>query len=148
MAKSKATTVEEYLEELPEERRAIIAAVREVILKNLPKGYHEAMNWGVISYEVPLESYPTTYNGKPLMYAGLSAQKNYCVVYLMTAYGDSEHERWFREAFRKAGKKLDMGKCCVRFRKLDELPLNVIGQMIARTPPKKWIALFEASRKR
>ena len=147
MVKSRAATVEEYLESLPEDRRAVVAAVREVILKNLPKGYQETMNWGVISYEIPLSRYPTTYNKQPLMYAGLAAQKNYFAVYVMTACSP-ELEAWFRAEFKKAGKKLDMGKCCVRFRKLDELPMHVIGQLIARTPPEKYIAFCEASRKR
>jgi hypothetical protein len=145
MVKSRAATVEEYLESLPEDRRAVVAAVREVILKNLPKGYQERMNWGVISYEVPLSRYPTTYNKQPLMYAGLAAQKNYYAVYIMTACSP-ELEAWFRAEFKKAGKKLDMGKCCVRFRKLDDLPLDVIGKLIARTPPEKYIAYFEATR--
>jgi hypothetical protein len=145
MVKSRAATVEEYLESLPEDRRAVVAAVRKVILKNLPKGYQEAMSWGVISYEVPLSRYPTTYNKRPLMYAGLAAQKNYFAVYVMTAYSP-ELEAWFRAEFKKAGKKLDMGKCCVRFRKLDDLPLDVIGRLIARTPPEKYIAYYETTR--
>jgi hypothetical protein len=147
MVKSRAATVEEYLDSLPEDRRAVVAAVREVILKNLPAGYQETMNWGVISYEIPLERYPKTYNKQPLMYAGLAAQKNYFAVYLMTVYSP-QLEAWFREEFKKAGKKLDMGKACVRFRKLDDLPLDVIGQVIARTPPEKYIAYYEASRPR
>jgi hypothetical protein len=145
MVKSRASTVEEYLDSLPEDRRAIVAAVRKVILKNLPKGYQERMNWGVISYEIPLSRYPTTYNKQPLMYAGLAAQKNYFAVYVMTACSP-ELEAWFRAEFKKAGKKLDMGKCCVRFRKLDDLPLDVIGQLIARTQPEKYIAYYEATR--
>jgi hypothetical protein len=145
MVKSRATTVEEYLESLPEDRRAVVAAVRKVILKNLPKGYQESMNWGVVSYEVPLSRYPTTYNKQPLMYAGLAAQKNYFAVYVMAACSP-ELEAWFRAEFKKAGKKLDMGKCCVRFRKLDDLPLDVIGQLIARVPPEKYIAYYEATR--
>jgi hypothetical protein len=148
MARSQAATVEEYLRELPEERRAVVAAVREVILGNLPEGYREAMNWGVISYEVPLERYPTTYNGQPLTYAALAAQKNHFALYLMCVYGNAEREGRLREEFRKAGKKLDMGKACVRFRKLDDLPLDVIGRVIAATPPEAYIAGYEASRRR
>jgi hypothetical protein len=147
MVRSHATTVAEYLEELPEDRRAVVAAVREVILKNLPKGYQETMNWGMISYEIPLERYPTTYNKQPLSCACLGAQKNYYVLHLMAVYGSPEQAAWFREEFRKAGKKLDMGKACVRFRKLDDLPLDVIGRVIARTPPEKYIAFYEASRR-
>jgi len=148
MVRSRATTVEEYLQELPEERRAVVAAVRKVILRNLPKGYHESLNHGMITYEVPLERYPTTYNKQPLCYAGLAAQKNYYALYVMCVYGSSELQKQFREDFRKAGKKLDMGKSCVRFRKLDDLPLEVIGRVIARIPVEKWIEIYEASRKR
>jgi hypothetical protein len=147
MVKSKATTVEEYLEELPEERRAVIAAVRKVILKNLPKGYRESMNLGLISYEIPLERYPTTHNGQPLMYAGLGAQKNYYAVYLM-CLGEPKLETWFRDEFKKAGKKLDCGKCCVRFRKLEDLPLKVIGEAVSRVSPEKYVAVYEKSRNR
>jgi hypothetical protein len=148
MVRSRATTVEEYLEELSAERRAVVAAVREVIVRNLPKGYQESMNWGMISYEVPLERYPTTYNGQPLGYAALAAQKNNYSLYLMGVYGDPKQLAQLREAFRKAGKKLDMGKSCVRFRRLDDLPLEAIGQIIAHTPVEKLIACYEASRKR
>jgi hypothetical protein len=147
MARSRAATVEEYLDSLPADRRAVVAAVREVILKNLPAGYQESMSWGVISYEIPLERFPRTHNKQPLMYAGLAAQKNYFAVYLMTVCSPGL-DSWFREEFKKAGKKLDMGKSCVRFRKLDDLPLDVIGQVIARTPPDKYIAYYEASRPR
>jgi hypothetical protein len=148
MVQSKAATVEEYLESLPEERRAVVAAVREVILRNLPEGYQETMNWGMISYEVPLEKYPKTYNGQPLCYAALAAQKNYYSLYLMAAYGDSKGGERLREEFRKAGKKLDMGKSCVRFRKLDDLPLEAIGRVIASMTPQKWIAYLETCRQR
>jgi hypothetical protein len=147
MVMSRASTVEEYLDELPEDRHAIISAVRDVILKNLPKGYEEVMNWGMITYQIPLERYPTTYNGQPLCYAALASQKNHLAIYLMCVCG-KEEGAWFREEFRKAGKKLDMGKSCVRFHRLDDLPLKVIGQAIKKVPPKKYIAWYEASRKR
>jgi hypothetical protein len=141
MVRSNATTVEQYLEELPKERRAVISAVREVILKNLPEGYAESVNWGLISYEVPLERYPKTYNKQPLSFAALAAQKNYYALYLTCICVGGETS--FREEFAKAGKKLDMGKSCVRFRKLDDLPLDVIGRVIAASPPDKFIARFE-----
>ncbi len=147
MVQSKAKTVEAYLEELPEERRAVLAAVRKVIKKNLPKGYQEAMNFGMICYQVPLERYPTTYNGQPLCYAGLAAQKNYFAVYLMGAYGSKELANKLRTAFARAGKKLDMGKSCIRFKKLDDLELDAIGAVVAAVPAKKWIAIYEESRK-
>ena len=148
MARSAAATVDEYLAELPEDRRTAIAEVRDVVLRNLPAGYVEAMSWGLIGYEIPLERYPKTYNKQPLMYAGLGSQKNYCAVYLMGVYGDGEQARWFREEFKRAGKKLDMGKSCVRFRTADDLALDAIGRVIASTTPEQYIAIYEASRQR
>ena len=146
MAQSKATTVDAYLAELPAERASVIAAVRKMILKHLPKGYRESMNWGMISYEVPLERYPTTYNKQPLAYAALAAQKNHFALYLTCVYGNPEQERRLAEAFSKAGKKLDMGKSCLRFRALEDLPLDDLGQIIASTPPEKMIARYESAR--
>lgn len=148
MAKSSATSVEEYLNELPEDRRAVVAAVRDVVLRNLPDGYKESVNWGMISYEVPLERYPETYNRQPLSYAALAAQKNHYALYLNAVYQDPGKDAWLRQEFDKAGKKLDMGKSCVRFRKLDDLPLDVIGRAVASTPPEELIATYEASRKK
>lgn len=146
--KSSATSVEEYLASLPEEKANTLRAVRKVILKHLPKGYRETMSWGVIAYEVPLTTYPDTYNKKPLMYAGLAAQKNYFAVYLMNVYSGSETESWFQREYRATGKKLDMGKCCVRFKKLDDLPLELIGKAIARTSLKEYLKQYEATRKK
>jgi hypothetical protein len=146
MVQSKAGTVQEYLEELPEERRAVVSAVRDVVLENLPDGYQEAMNWGMICYEIPLERYPVTYNKQPLGCVALAAQKNYYSLYLMSCYDGSDGESRVREAFRKAGKKLDMGKCCVRFKRLEDLLLDAIGEIIAATPPEKLIEQYEASR--
>ena len=128
---SNASTVEEYMGELPEERRAAIEAVRQVILKNLPKGYEEAMNWGMITYQVPLETYPDTYNKKPLMYAALAAQKNHMAVYLTAIYMDEKTSREFETAYRATGKRYDVGKSCVRFKGLADLPLELIGESIA-----------------
>ena len=141
-------TVAAYLAALPEDRRAAISAVRDLVNRNLPKGYRETIAHGMLAWAVPLEVYPDTYNGQPLMYAALASQKQYIALHLMTLYGHAETEREFRDAFAKAGKKLDMGKSCVRFRKLEDLPLDVIGQVIARTPPEAYIAFFEASRQR
>jgi uncharacterized protein YdhG (YjbR/CyaY superfamily) len=148
MPRSSATTPEAYLAELSSERRADIAAVRDVIRKNLPEGYDESVNWGMISYGVPLERYPNTYNKQPLCYVGLAAQKNYNALYLMRVYGDKAQEKRLRDAFKKAGKKLDMGKSCVRFRKADDLPLDTIGEIVASTPVDTWIAVYESSRRR
>ena len=147
MARSEAGTVEGYLSELPEEKRALIEAVRKVVLKALPEGYVESMTWGMPSYEIPLERYPDTYNKKPLNYAALGAQKNYCSLYLMCAYQDSEQEKQLKEGFAKAGKKLNMGKSCVRFKKLEDLPLDVVGEVIASTTPEEFIATYEAVKK-
>ena len=148
MASSKAATVQEYLQELPEDRREVVSAVRDVILRNLPDGYTETMAWGMISYGIPLERYPTTYNGQPLGYVALAAQKNSCSLHLMGVYMVPEQEEALREAFRAEGKKLDMGKSCVRFRKADDLPLDAIGELIAATTPEQHIARYEASRTR
>ena len=147
MVQSKATTVRAYLDELPPERRAIVAAVRAVIRRNLPKGYREAMTYGVISYEIPLKRFPNTYNGQPLSYVCLAAQKNHFALYLMCVYGDAKKAAWLKAAFKKAGKKLDMGKACLRFRELDDLPLDVIGQVVRQTTPDQYIARYEASRR-
>jgi len=146
MAKSAARTVDEYLHELPPERRAVVSTVRDVILKNLPKGYQETMDWGLISYQIPLERYPNTYNGKPFMYAALAAQKNYYAVYLISMYEDGAPTGWFAEEFRKAGKKLDMGKSCVRFKSLEDLPLETIGKAIRGTSVERLIGIYESSR--
>jgi len=148
MASSSATTVEAYLAELPPDRRGVISAVRDVVCRNLPKGYREAMNWGMISYEIPLERYPNTHNGEPLTYAALAAQKNHYALYLMGLYSHGAESGWFKEEFASAGKKLDMGKSCVRFKKLADLPLDTIAKAIAMVPPEKFIELFEASRKK
>ncbi|MEM7145222.1 MAG: DUF1801 domain-containing protein, partial [Verrucomicrobiota bacterium] len=130
MVQSKATTVEGYLKELAPERREVVAAVRDCILKHLPKGYEEAVNWGMISYEVPLERYPETYNKKPLMYCSLAAQKNHYAVYLMCAYVGSKQMEILEKGYEKAGIKLDMGKCCVRFKKLEGVHLPTIGKVV------------------
>lgn len=148
MTKSEPTSVQEYLRELPEDRRAVVSAVREVILENLPEGYQESINWGMISYEIPLDRYPDTYNGQPLAYISLAAQKRHYALYLMGVYQDPGQDRWLRDAFKKAGQKLDMGKSCLRFKKLEQLPLKVIGQLVASTPPEKFIERYEASRQR
>jgi uncharacterized protein YdhG (YjbR/CyaY superfamily) len=148
MAQSKAATVAEYLESLPADRRTVIAKVRDVIRKHLPKGYEEAMAYGVISYQVPLEKLSTTYNGQPLCYAALAAQKNYNTLYVMGAYGDPTQRKQLDDAFKKAGKKLKMGKSCIHFQDADDLPLADIGKMIAAIPPDKWISIYQSSRKK
>lgn len=146
MVTSRAATVEDYLDELPPERRRVIERVREVILRNLPAGYREAMAFGMIGYGIPLERYPDTYNGQPLGYAALAAQKGAYSLYLNCAYQDSTELAWLEAAWRDAGKRLDMGKSCVRFKGLDDLPLDVVGRFIARTPPESFIAQYEKMR--
>jgi hypothetical protein len=141
--KSSAKTVEEYLSSLPTERRDAIQVVRRVILDNLPQGYRESLNWGMISYEIPLETYPNTYNKQPLQYAALASQKNYMSLYLMNTYWDKAIERWFIEKYRASGKKLNMGKSCVRFKKLTDLPLDLIAATIARTSVDEFIRHYE-----
>ena len=147
MVMSKATTVADYLAELPADRRKTISAVRAVVRKSLPKGYKEDVGYGMICYTVPLATYPVTYNGQPLCYAALASQKQYCAIYLMNVYGDTTTAKAFREGFKKAGKKLDMGKSCVRFKTADDLPLDVIGRTIAAMPVKAFIEMYEQSRK-
>ncbi|MBL9014168.1 MAG: DUF1801 domain-containing protein [Myxococcales bacterium] len=140
MVSSKATTPAAYLAGLPADKRAVIAAVRDVVNANLPDGYVEGIQYGMLGWYVPLERYPDTYNGQPIGIAALAAQKSYHALYLMSVYGDPATEAWFKRAFAKAGKKLDMGKSCVRFKQLDDLPLDVIGEAIARLPVEKLIA--------
>ena len=148
MAQSTAATVDEYLAELPPDRRGTIAAVREVILRHLPSGYEEAMQYCMIGYVIPLKRYPVTYNKQPLAYAALASQKNYMSLYLMNIYGDKETEQWFTGQYKDRGKKLDMGKSCVRFKKLEDLPLDLIAQAIARTSVDDFIERYEASRRK
>lgn len=146
MASSRATTVDDYLAALPADRRAVVSAVRDVILRRIPAGYRESIQYGMIAYEVPLERYPETYNGRPLCYIALAAQKNHYAVYLNGPYVESGGEARFREAYLKTGKRLDMGKSCVRFKRLDDLPLDLIGDEVASTPPEAYIARYERSR--
>jgi hypothetical protein len=147
--KSSAKTVDEYIEQLPEERRTAIQMVRKVILKNLPKGYEEVMQYGMLGYVVPLKEYPTGYlrrKNEPVPYVCLASQKNYMSIYLMSVYGDAEAA--FRKEYQTTGKKLDMGKCCVRFRKIEDLSLEMIGKAVASWPMKKWMAMCDGAWKK
>jgi hypothetical protein len=141
---STATTVEEYLAELPEDRRAAISTVRDLVNEHLPEGYEETLYWGMITWSVPLERLPDTYNGEPLGYIALASRKNYMSIYLMSAYGGEE--TWFRQEYAKSGKKLDMGKSCVRFKTLDHLALEPIAKAVERLTVDEYIALYRASR--
>ena len=142
--KGGAATVEEYLAQLPEDRRAAVEAVRAVILANLPPGFKEGIQYGILGYCIPLERYPTTYNGQPLGYVALASQKNYLSLYLMNVYGPREEP--FRAAYAASGKKLDMGKSCVRFKKVEDLALDVIARQIAADSVESFIGYCEAAR--
>jgi uncharacterized protein YdhG (YjbR/CyaY superfamily) len=137
--KSDAKTVQEYLEDMAPDRREAIQKVRDMILKNLPEGYEEAMNWGMITYQVPLEVYPDTYNKQPLMYAALANQKNHMAVYLTGIYMDENLNQDFEKKYKETGKRYDVGKSCVRFRKLDDLPLELIGESIKSMDMEEFI---------
>ncbi len=145
---SKAATVEQYLAELPPDRREAIQAVREVILKNLDPGYREGMQYGMISYAVPHELYPAGYHcdpKQPLPFAGLASQKQYMSLYVCAGYGAAGEA--FRKAWAKTGKKLDMGVCCIRFRKVEDLALDLIGESIRSMPVKTFIEFYETQLK-
>ena len=146
MTNPKAKTVADYLAALPADRRATLSAVRDVILKHLPAGYRECVSYGMIGYVIPLEIYPNTYNGQPLAYAGLASQKNYCSLYLMCVYSDATSKAALQAAFGQAGKKLDMGKSCIRFKTADDLPLPAIGKIIASMPVKAFIKIYEKAK--
>ena len=138
--------VEEYLASLPEDRREAITAIREVILKNLPKGYEEGIQWGMPSYFVPLSEYPSGYNcqpDQPLPFVGFASQKNHMAFYGFCIYMDDALKDRFIEDWKKTGKKLDMGKSCMRFKKLEDVPLKVIGDAVKRVPMKKYIKQYE-----
>jgi len=148
---SKAATVEDYLKKLPPDRRAAIETVRNVMRKNMDKKYQEGMGYGMMGYSVPHSIYPNGYHcdpKQPLPFAGLSSQKNYMSIYMMCLYNNTGEEGWFRNAWDKVvkaggAKKLDMGKCCIRFKKVEDLALDVIGEAIRRVPVKAYIEFYE-----
>ncbi|HKE13531.1 MAG TPA: DUF1801 domain-containing protein [Kofleriaceae bacterium] len=146
MTSSGPSTVKEYLAALPPERRRALEAVRRVIRKNIPRGYEEGIQYGSIGYYVPLSRLAHTYNGVPLTLACLAAQKSHLALYLMSVYGDSDLRRRFEADYRKSGKKLDMGKACIRFQTEGDLPLDVIGEAIAAVSVDDYVAIYEASR--
>ena len=147
MVSSAAATPDEYLSELPEGRAEVLRAVRRVILDRLPPGYEEGMEFGMISYHVPLEGFPDTYNGRPLGYVALAAQKRHFSLYLMGVY-DEGLQRDFADQWRATGRTLDMGKACVRFRELDDVALDVLGDWVARWSVDDIIAAYRAGRER
>lgn len=145
---SKARTVKDYLDSLPPDRRAALQAVRKVIRDNLDDGFQECMQYGMIGYCVPHKLYPAGYHcdpAQPLPFGGLASQKGHMSLYLMALYMNPDDEKWFRAAWARTGKKLDMGKSCIRFKKLEDLPLEVIGQAIARMKLKDYVARYEAN---
>jgi len=146
MVSSEATTVNEYLAEVSEDRRGDVETVRALILENLPAGYVETMRWGMITYEVPLETYPDTYNGKPLMFAALAAQKRHLALYLTNVAFVRGGEETFKTRYLATGKKLDMGRSCLRFKKADDLATDVIAESISSMPVDEFLRQYEQSR--
>ncbi len=147
---SKAPTVAAYLASLPADRKAAVGAVRDVILKNLGKGFEEGMSYGMIGYYVPHSIYPAGYHCDPKMplpFAGLASQKHYISVYLMSVYADKAEEKWLRDQWAKAGKKLDMGKCCIRFKKLEDVPLDALGEAVRRVSVERHIEYYKTAMK-
>lgn len=148
---SSAKTVKEYIESLPPDRQEAIATIRDTIMKRLPKGYEETMQYGMISYIVPLSIYPEGYLGRknePIPYVSLASQKNHIAVYLLNIYENPELHKKFLTEYKASGKKLDMGKSCVRFKKLDDVPLEVIGNAVAATSVDEHIKIYEKSKKK
>jgi len=144
--KSKATTVEQYLAELPADRRVAVQALRKVILKNIDKRFEEGMQYGMIGYYVPHSIYPAGYHcdpRQPLPYACLASQKNYLSLHIMSLYANSVHEKWFRAAWAKSGKKLDMGMCCIRIKKVEDVPQDVIGEAFRRVSLDDYVDFYE-----
>ena len=148
MVSSKAETVADYLAELDPERRREIEIVRDRLNAVMPAGYREGMGYGMMGWVVPLETYPDTYNGQPLAYAGLAAQKNANSLYLTCAYSAPERAERLKAAALANGRKLDMGKSCIRFRKAADLPLDAIAREIASTTPEQFVAIYEEARQR
>ena len=141
-----STAVEAYLRALPEDRRAALNAVRKVILANLPAGYEECLQYGMIGYVIPHSIFPGGYHcdpKQPVPLAGLGSKKNHMSLHLMAVYMDAPLAKWFEKTWKASGKKLDMGKACVRFKKVDDLALDVIGQLFAKVPVKDYLACMQ-----
>jgi hypothetical protein len=146
MVQSKAETVAQYLAELPLDRRAALEVLREVFLQNVDADIVETMSYGMIGYHVSFDAYPGGYHcdpSTPLPYAGLASQKNHMSLYMMGLYMDPLDVARFQEAWRATGKKLDMGKSCVRFKKIEDVPLDVVAEAIRRMPSKRYIEVYE-----
>ncbi len=147
--KSKAQTPDEYLAELPEKRREIISQVRETLLRHLPKGFEEVMGYGMLGYVVPHSLYPSGYHCKPsqpLPFINLASQKDHITVYHMGLY-DAKLLKWLQREWEKhSTRKLDMGKCCLRFRKPEDVPLDLLGQLAEKLAPQQWIEIYERNK--
>jgi hypothetical protein len=141
--RSEELTVSSYIKSLPLERAEVIKSVRKIINNNLPAGYKEVMRWGMISWEIPIKIYPNTYNRQPLNYVALAAQKNSYSLYLMACYSNEQDLAEFKKAYKATGKKLDMGKSCVRFKTLEDLPINLIAKYVKKYSVKKFIQIYE-----
>jgi hypothetical protein len=148
MVSSMAPTPEAYLAELPPERAAFVSRLRNLVNDNLPAGYVERMSWGMISWEVPLERYPDTYNGQPLVYAALAAQKNHTALYLNCVYASEARTERLKAAWAAAGRKLDMGKSCLRFKRPGDVAEQVLAETVRSIPVERFIAEYEAGRSR
>lgn len=149
---SAATTVKEYIDGLPEDRKEAINQLRTVIQKKLPKGFQEEMSYGMIGYVVPHTLYPAGYHCNPklpLPFMNIASQKNFIAVYHMGIYADPKLMDWFLAEFPKHSKsKLDMGKSCIRFKKPEQIPFELIGELAAKMTVKEWIALYEKNYKK
>jgi len=143
-----SSAVSAFLADLPADRRPEIVRIREVILRHLPAGYEEAVVRGMLVYQVPLVRYPDTYNGYPLWYVAIASHKSYLSLYLMNVYGDPGLAQRLRAGFKAAGKKLDMGKSCIHFKRAADLPLDLIGDLVAAVPLDRWVAIARAARRR
>ncbi|UCC17923.1 MAG: DUF1801 domain-containing protein [Dehalococcoidales bacterium] len=143
-----AETVDNYIDALPEDRKDPIRKVRELILDNLQGGYEEVMNRGMITYQVPLSIYPDTYNGKPLMYAALTSQKHHMAIYLTGIYMNENRRKTFEKDYLATGKRYDAGKSCVRFRRFDDVPLELVSNTIASMSVNEFVREIEAVRRK
>ncbi len=148
----KISTIEQYIEQLSEERKQAIINLRKVISDNLPNGFVETFNYGMITYSVPHSTYPSGYHCDPkvpLPFISLASQKNYVAIYHMGLYVDEKLKKWFIEEFKKrSSNKLDMGKSCVRFKKLEQIPYDLIGELCKKITPEEWIKIYESKLKR
>ncbi len=144
---SKANSPEEYVQELPEERKAIIQKLRKTILDNLPDGFEETMSYGMIGYVIPHSVYPKGYHCTPklpLPFINIASQKNFVALYHMGIYADKDLLNWFTSAYKKiSGRKLDIGKNCIRFKKTEDIPYNLIAELVSKITPQGWIQTYE-----